>query len=151
MTGTDQCHICQSLEAPESGPTRPIWEDDLWLVRHTGKPYALPGWTTLYSKRHVAGVAHFNDEEAATFGPTLRRLELALEEVTGALRIYTAAMGESAPHFHAHMVPKLAKMQVTCRGGTCLTFSGGLAWESSPIDEDDVIGTVDALEKRLAE
>jgi diadenosine tetraphosphate (Ap4A) HIT family hydrolase len=33
-----------------------------------------------------------------------------LEDLTGALRIYTAAMGESFPHFHAHMVPRLEQM-----------------------------------------
>jgi hypothetical protein len=40
--------------------------------------------------------------------PTLRHLERTLESVTGALRIYTAAMGESFAHLHAHMVPRYA-------------------------------------------
>ena len=35
---------------------------------------------------------------------------LYLEDVTGALRIYTAALGESFPHLHAHLVPRYAKM-----------------------------------------
>jgi diadenosine tetraphosphate (Ap4A) HIT family hydrolase len=64
----------------------------------------------LISRRHVPGPAHFNDEEAESFGPSLRRFERVLEEVTGALRIYTAAMGESSPHFHAHMVPRYETM-----------------------------------------
>jgi diadenosine tetraphosphate (Ap4A) HIT family hydrolase len=60
----------------------------------------------LVSRRHVGGPAHFDDREAQSFGPTLRHLERSLEEVTGALRIYTAALGESSPHFHCHMVPR---------------------------------------------
>lgn len=64
----------------------------------------------LISRRHVAGPAHFNDREAESFGGALRQFERVLEEVTGALRIYTAAMGESSPHFHAHMVPRYATM-----------------------------------------
>ena len=54
--------------------------------------------------------AHFDDREAAVFGVALRHFERMLEQVTGALRIYTAAMGESHPHFHAHMVPRYATM-----------------------------------------
>ena len=62
------------------------------------------------TRRHVGGPAHFDDAEAASFGPTLRHLQRVLEETTGALRIYTAAMGESHPHFHAHMVPRTPQM-----------------------------------------
>jgi diadenosine tetraphosphate (Ap4A) HIT family hydrolase len=60
----------------------------------------------LIARRHVAGPAHFDDREAAVFGVALRHFERVLEKVTGALRIYTAAMGESHPHFHCHMVPR---------------------------------------------
>ena len=38
------------------------------------------------------------------------RSQRVLLEVTGALRIYTAAMGESSPHFHGHLVPRYAGM-----------------------------------------
>jgi len=105
MTDTSKCGICQSLLS-----TPAIWEDDLWHVRHLDPPHGLPGWMLLISKRHVAGPAHFSDEEARRFGPVLRHLEKTLEEVTGALRIYTAALGESWPHFHGHMVPRYETM-----------------------------------------
>lgn len=36
--------------------------------------------------------------------------------MTGALRIYTAALGELHPHFHAHMVPRTASMPKDARG-----------------------------------
>ena len=87
-----------------------VFENDLWLVRPAGPPYAVPGWMMLHSQRHVGGPAHFDDAEAANFGPALRHFERVLEEVTGALRIYTAAMGESFPHFHGHMIPKYKEM-----------------------------------------
>ena len=35
--------------------------------------------------------------------------------MTGALRIYTAAMGESFPHFHGHMIPKYAEMPLDAK------------------------------------
>jgi len=101
---TEGCGVCASLATAP-----PLFENELWHVRHV-HPYGVPGWMLLVSQRHVPGVAHFDAREAASFGPTLRHLERVLEEVTGALRIYTAAMGESHPHFHCHMVPRYADM-----------------------------------------
>jgi diadenosine tetraphosphate (Ap4A) HIT family hydrolase len=98
------CGVCASLAGPT--PSVPLFENELWHVRHIDPPYGVPGWMMLISQRHVAGPAHFDDREAASFGPTLRHLERCLEQLTGALRIYTAAMGESHPHFHCHMVPR---------------------------------------------
>ena len=98
------CGICASLAGPTPSP--PLFENELWHVRHIEAPYGVAGWMMVISQRHVAGPAHFDDREAASFGPTLRHLEKTLEQLTGALRIYTAAMGESHPHFHCHMVPR---------------------------------------------
>ena len=104
------CGICKQNAGETPIPAGIIWENEHWLVRHSPPPYGVAGWMTLHTQRHVGGPAHFNDAEAASFGPTLRHLEKTLEEVTGALRIYTAAMGESFPHFHGHMVPRYAVM-----------------------------------------
>jgi diadenosine tetraphosphate (Ap4A) HIT family hydrolase len=100
------CGVCQSLSGDH--PATALFQNELWQVRHIDPPYGVPGWMMLVSQRHVGGPAHFDDREAASFGPTLRHLERCLEELTGALRIYTAAMGESHPHFHCHMVPRYA-------------------------------------------
>ncbi len=101
------CGVCQSLYGHDA--TVALYEDDLWSVR-PAHPAGVPGWMLLITKRHVGGPAHFDDREAAAFGSALRRFERILEAVTGALRIYTAAMGESHPHFHAHMVPRYKTM-----------------------------------------
>ena len=106
-TFESSCGVCQSLGGVS--PSVALYEDDLWHVRHA-EPAGVPGWMLLITKRHVGGPAHFDDREAAAFGPALRHFERVLEQVTGALRIYTAAMGESHPHFHAHMVPRYAQM-----------------------------------------
>lgn len=102
---TEGCGICASLST-----ARPLYENELWHVRHIDGPHGVPGWLMLISQRHVPGPGHFDDREAGSFGPTLRHLARRLEEVTGALRIYTAAMGESHPHFHCHLVPRYAEM-----------------------------------------
>ena len=95
------CGVCASLSGPDA--KKPLYEDDLWHVRHIDVPYGVAGWMLLITKRHVPGPAHFDDTEARAFGPGLRHFSKALEEVTGALRIYMAAMGESHPHFHCQI------------------------------------------------
>jgi diadenosine tetraphosphate (Ap4A) HIT family hydrolase len=85
-------------------------------VRPAPAPAGVPGWMMMISRRHVAGPAHFDDAEARAFGLALRHFERVLEQVTGALRVYTAAMGESSPHFHAHMVPRTPTMAKDAKG-----------------------------------
>jgi diadenosine tetraphosphate (Ap4A) HIT family hydrolase len=101
-----ECGICRKL----SGSSGALFENELWHVRAIDPPCVVPGWMMLISRRHVPGPAAFDDAEARSFGPTLRHLSQSLLEVTGALRIYLAAMGESSPHFHAHLVPRYASM-----------------------------------------
>ena len=110
---TAGCAVCQKIsDASQPG----LFENELWQVRVIDPPCAVPGWMLLLARRHVPGPAAFDDAEATSFGPTLRHLQRVLLEVTGALRIYTAAMGESSPHFHAHMVPRYAEMPRDAKG-----------------------------------
>jgi diadenosine tetraphosphate (Ap4A) HIT family hydrolase len=104
------CPFCLTggEDPPGDGPV--LWEDDLWYVRHAAAPYGVAGWMTLYTKRHTPSPAYFAAAEAAAFGGRLSHLERVLEEVTGALRIYTASMNEAYDHFHCHMVPRYAQM-----------------------------------------
>ena len=117
MVTTDvvpDCAICASLSGP--GRKEPVFENDLWHVRPASAPPGVPGWMMMIARRHVGGPAHFDEREARNFGLALRHFERVLEDVTGALRVYTAAMGESSPHFHAHMVPRYAKMPKDAKG-----------------------------------
>lgn len=103
------CAVCRG----NAGEAEVLFENDLWLIRPGA---GVPGWLIVHAQRHVAGIAHFNDTEAENFGPAFRHFEKLLEEVTGALRIYTCAMGESSPHFHCHLVPRYAEMHDNASG-----------------------------------
>ncbi|MDA1257084.1 MAG: diadenosine tetraphosphate hydrolase [Chloroflexi bacterium] len=106
----ESCSVCRGNAGDGSGLGDVIWEDKLWLVRHAPSPSALAGWTMFNAQRHVQGPAHFNDEEAAAFGPVLRHITRTLEQVTGALRIYVVAFGESTPHMHSHLIPRYSDL-----------------------------------------
>jgi diadenosine tetraphosphate (Ap4A) HIT family hydrolase len=109
----DSCGMCTKLA---SADTPPVFENELWHVRPIDDPTGVPGWMMMVARRHVPGPAHFDAREVASFGPTWCHLQRVLLEVTGALRIYTAAMGESSPHFHGHLVPRFATMPKDAKG-----------------------------------
>ncbi|MCY3912025.1 MAG: HIT domain-containing protein [Chloroflexi bacterium] len=104
------CDVCHANAGEAPSPGGVIFANDLWFVRHTPPPAPLAGWMMLHPQRHVQGPAHFTDEETENFGPVLRHLTRTLEQVTGALRIYVVAFGESVPHMHAHLAPRYAQM-----------------------------------------
>jgi diadenosine tetraphosphate (Ap4A) HIT family hydrolase len=107
------CGMCTKLATTTD---EPVFENELWHVRPIDAPSGVPGWMMLVARRHVPGPAHFDAREVASFGPTWCHLQRVLLEVTGALRIYTAAMGESSPHFHGHLVPRFAQMPKDAKG-----------------------------------
>ena len=107
------CSMCNRLA---TSAVQPVFENELWHVRPIDAPSGLPGWMMMVARRHVPGPAHFDEREVQSFGPTWCHLQRVLLEVTGALRIYTAAMGESSPHFHGHLVPRYAQMPKDAKG-----------------------------------
>jgi diadenosine tetraphosphate (Ap4A) HIT family hydrolase len=109
----DGCGMCSKLSKNADAA---VFENDLWHVRPIDSPTGVPGWMMMVAKRHVPGPAHFDAREIASFGPSWCHLQRVLLEVTGALRIYTAAMGESSPHFHGHLVPRYAEMPKDAKG-----------------------------------
>jgi len=142
------CGVCQSLAGPAA--LAPLYEDRLWHVRHAD-PAGVPGWMLLITQRHVGGPAYFDDSEAAAFGPALRHFERVLEQVTGAVRIYTAAMGESHPHFHAHMVPRYAQMPRDARAWSVFDLQRAAGAGEIEIDRSAVERVSQAYARALRE
>ena len=84
------------------------------------------------------------------FGFALRHFERVLEQVTGALRIYTAAMGESHPHFHAHMVPRYATMPRDAKAWSVFDLQRAVGAGEVPIDRAEVARISEAYRQALA-
>ena len=98
------CAVC--AEVCDAGGI--LWETKSFVLRHAGSPFGACGWLMLCTKAHTAGAADFSDGEAASLGPALRAASAALLAATGALRVYTAALGEAHKHYHCHLVPRTA-------------------------------------------
>jgi len=150
MAFSPTCGVCQTVSGA-SGADDPhfVMDNELWHVRHAGPPFGVPGWMMLMTRRHVAGPAHFDDVEAASFGPTLRHLQRVLEQTTGALRIYTAAMGESHPHFHAHMVPRTPQMPKDAKAWAVFDLQRAAGAGELTVDAAEVTAAVDRYRAAL--
>ena len=101
---TLDCKACRTIATPPI--PRLVWENELWVLRHTGAPYAELGWMTMHTRRHAPAITLMTDEELADFGPTVKKVCEAIIAATGALRVYVATLTESTPHFHAHFAPR---------------------------------------------
>ncbi len=142
------CGICKKLA---TSSLKPVFENDLWHVRPIDEPSGVPGWMMLVARRHVPGPAHFDAREVASFGPTWCHLQRVLLEVTGALRIYTAAMGESSPHFHGHLVPRFANMPKEAKGWAVFDLERAAKAGEVVNDSAEVARVVDAYRDALRE
>jgi len=142
------CGVCQTVSGGDGDPYF-VLDNELWHVRHAGPPFGVPGWMMLMTRRHVGGPAHFDDAEATSFGPTLRHLQRVLEQTTGALRIYTAAMGESHPHFHAHMVPRTSQMPKDAKAWGVFDLQRAAGAGEITVDPAEVTAAVDRYRAAL--
>ena len=143
----DACGICKKLV---SSDTAPVFENDLWHVRAIDAPSGVPGWMMMVARRHVPGPAHFDSREIASFGPTWCHLQRVLLEVTGALRIYTAAMGESSAHFHGHLVPRFEHMPKDAKGWAVFDLERAAKTGEVLVDGAEVARLTRAFESALA-
>ncbi|HJO81771.1 MAG: hypothetical protein QGG34_00500 [SAR202 cluster bacterium] len=145
------CGICKTNAGESDSQAVTVFEHDLWIVRQIGPDVGVPGWMMLVTQRHAAGPAHLNDREAASLGPSLRHFERVLEQVTGALRIYTATMNESAPHFHCHMVPRGETMPNDVFGWDVFDLLRATGAGEVSVDTAEVARITEAYRVALAE
>ncbi len=129
------CGMCIRLAATD---VEPVFENELWHVRPIDPPSAVPGWMMMVARRHVPGPSHFDAREIASFGPTWCHLQRVLLEITGALRIYTAALGESSPHFHGHLVPRYPQMPKNAKGWPVFDLERAAKAGEVPVDAAEV-------------
>jgi diadenosine tetraphosphate (Ap4A) HIT family hydrolase len=102
---TDNCPYCDLHADPVGGW---IYGDVRWLVRHGPAGSTLAGGLQIISVRHFVDFAEMTDDEAASFGPLLLRLDVALRATTDAERVHLVSTRDRVAHFHAWLYPRPA-------------------------------------------
>ncbi|MBI4220250.1 MAG: diadenosine tetraphosphate hydrolase [Chloroflexi bacterium] len=149
-TYTAVCAICRQNAGEVAIEGGIVYENSLWLVRHTASPAPLVGWTMFHTQRHVQGPAHFTDQEAQTLGPALRTVCEAIERLTGALRVYVMNFGESTPHMHAHLVPRYQDMPAGVPWSVADLYRAVGQKKEKPADQAKVLEFTARLRTELA-
>ena len=129
----NSCMTCELIARRDAGIAPPwdcIHRTRFWDVVHSYNT-ALPGWLVLVARRHVEAVAELTEDEAVELGVLLRRVSLALQEVTGCVKTYVVQFAEMAehPHVHFHVVPRMADQPEDRRGAKVFAYLGVAAEE----------------------
>mmetsp|Transcript_14244 Transcript_14244/g.46489 ORF Transcript_14244/g.46489 Transcript_14244/m.46489 type:complete len:399 (-) Transcript_14244:98-1294(-) len=153
FSGGQRTSSNSSSSSPQKGQTPVvIWSSRRWLLCHASLPAPIAGWCMLHTKRHVASPADFDDDEAAEFGPVLRRVQAALLAATDAPRIYACAMAETSPHFHMHLVPRPPDLDDDLRGFALFRLQAAAKADPAlAVPEADVLDVKAKLGRALRE
>lgn len=104
-----QCLACAVNERRVQPPGGFIVDEELWVADHELGPL-MRGYLIIKPRRHVHYFADLSDEEAISYGPTLRRVLNAMTVALHPERIYVCSFAETVHHLHFHLIPRYADM-----------------------------------------
>lgn len=112
------CLTCLANRGEQMAPGGAIYRDALWCLEHALEPIPLAGWLVLKPLRHVESFAALSAEEAASFGPLVRRVTAAMTEVLAPAKVYLCLYAErdDAQHIHFHLIPRFDATPLERRG-----------------------------------
>lgn len=97
--GGEPCGVCGGCTVPS------VWEDEHWTL-HPPRQASLPGTVWLASREHVDSFADLSAEAAATFAPTVARIERAILARGNVGRVHLYRWGDGGAHFHVWLMPR---------------------------------------------
>jgi diadenosine tetraphosphate (Ap4A) HIT family hydrolase len=101
---------CAEVAGEITAPGGVILDDGRWFISHHTGPFTDPGELILKTRRHCESLSELTREEAQALGLLLRSAALALEQVTGAERIYAVSFNERIRHVHFLLLPRTRSM-----------------------------------------
>jgi diadenosine tetraphosphate (Ap4A) HIT family hydrolase len=132
------CYVCDQQAAPVLPPREDIVHTDHWRVAHAFNS-SLAGWLVLVPTRHVLAFTYLTPAAADELGGLVRRMSVALEEVTGCVKTYLMQFSEAEgfSHLHLHLVPRMAEHPADARGPAVFAFLGSDESAWLPAQERD--------------
>ena len=134
------CYSCDQQLQPSPPPREDVVHTEHWRVAHAFDS-TLRGWLVLVPARHVLSFTDLSPEAADELGGLVRRLSLALEQVTGCVKTYLMQFSEAEgySHLHLHLVPRMPDHPADAIGPRVFAFLGADAGEAIPAAERDDI------------
>jgi diadenosine tetraphosphate (Ap4A) HIT family hydrolase len=102
-----------------------LFHDEQWTALAAS---GVPGWVMLLANRHTDGwLWDLAPAEAASYGPMLKALSVAIRTAMPAERVYLIGLGENSLHFHCLLMPRTAETPQDWRGPQLLAHGKDLA------------------------
>jgi diadenosine tetraphosphate (Ap4A) HIT family hydrolase len=101
------CFICEIVNG-ERDDHLVVFRDDICMAFLARTPITMVGYTLVVPLEHrVDVVSGFTEEEYVALQRRVHRIGRAVEEVTGAARLYVCSLGshEANAHVHWHLAP----------------------------------------------
>ncbi len=103
----DTCFLCQKQAGQTAQPPGGyVYASEHWKVCHAPVEKGPLGTLFVESARHFLDFAEMNADEAASYGPLLKKTYGALKSLTDAERVYQVVFLEGIPHFHVWLAPR---------------------------------------------
>ena len=124
----NRCKTCELINRRNTGDA-PLWDciqrTQFWDLVHSYNT-ALPGWLVLVARRHIEAIDELTEDEALELGRLMRRVSIALREVTGCIKTYVVqfAEHEDHPHVHFHIVPRMGNQPADRRSVKVFEYLG---------------------------
>ena len=124
------CGTCRANRGELRTPGGVIYEDQLWRVEHKLEPLQIAGWPVAKPLRHVTAFAELTEDEAAAFGPLMRRVMSALTKVVSPAKVYLCLLAEQKgfDHVHFHVIPRAPDLPERFHGMAILHYDASPTW-----------------------
>ena len=94
------CELCD-LAVPE------VWQDEKLSVIVVDDA-AYPGFCRVIWREHVREMSELSHDDWLLLSEAVLRVEQAVREVMGPLKVNVASLGNVVPHLHWHIIPRYA-------------------------------------------
>jgi diadenosine tetraphosphate (Ap4A) HIT family hydrolase len=115
--GDSPCSSCAGFD-----PDHVVWEDERWVLTHTGAPSGLPLVLLLHTREHL-DYGDLDDDQASEMGRISNRLVRIMEHLPHVARVHAARYGDGSEHFHLWFFARTA-------GLTGVIGSTALEWDA---------------------
>jgi len=132
------CYSCDQQAATARPPREDIVHTSHWRIAHAFNS-TLPGWQVIVPTRHVLSFTDLTPAAADELGGLVRRLSVALEQVTGCIKTYVMQFSEAEgfTHLHVHLVPRLPDHPPEARGPAVFSLMTGDESRWVPVARQD--------------
>lgn len=129
------CLTCQFNEKADEELGGVVWQTRFWRVEHAVGTIT-EGTMVVKSKSHEEWLYDLTQAEILELGPVLAKVEKAIQEVTGADRVYKAMWAEQSRHVHFVLMPVTEELRQSFGGLKASKLQAEMSSQNRQLDKE---------------